>query len=63
MSNALPLEAMGSADGSAAQWVEETCQALSTAELFVQPDLGDSRFAEASSVLQTIIGWSFENNC
>ena len=53
---------MGSADGSAAQWVDETCQALSTAELFVHPDMGDSRFAEATSVLQTVIGWSFESS-
>ena len=52
-----PLAAMGD-DGGAAAWVEDTCSSLSTAELFVQPDMGDGRFAEASSVLRTLLGWS-----
>lgn len=54
------LAAMGADDGAAA-WVEDTCRALSTAELFVQPDMGDGRFAEASSVLRTLLGWVLES--
>ena len=49
-------------DGGAAAWVEDTCSSLSTAELFVQPDMGDGRFAEASSVLRTLLGWGFERS-
>ena len=49
-------------DGGAAAWVEDTCSSLSTAELFVQPDMGDGRFAEASSVLGTLLGWGFERS-
>ena len=56
-----PLAAMGE-DGGAAAWVEDTCSSLSTAELFVQPDMGDGRFAEASSVLGTLLGWGFERS-
>jgi hypothetical protein len=56
----LLLAAMGADDGAAA-WVEDTCRALSTAELFVQPDMGDGRFAEASSVLRTLLSWVLES--
>ena len=48
-------------DVGAAAWVEDTCSSLSTTELFVQPDLGD-RFAEASSVLRTLLSWGFERS-
>ena len=53
---------MGSADGSTAQWVNESCQTLSAADFFVHPDMGSTRFGEATTVLQTVIGWSFEKS-